>query len=104
MPARVQREHGVQLGLLEQAELDQQGAELAVVLRLALERGVEPCARDQAGARQELAKAVIGWVSGLFRQAAAMIVERLRSRQELCRTPGVNYVFRLKGVKRVPRS
>ena len=48
--ARLQGEHRIELGLFDQAELDQQRAELAVVRGLPGERGVEARARQQAGA------------------------------------------------------
>jgi len=62
--ARLQGEHRVELGLLDQRELDQQRAELAVVLRLPLEGGVESRPRHEAGASEELAKPEVGRISG----------------------------------------
>jgi hypothetical protein len=69
--AGLQREHRVELGLLDQAELDQQRAELAVVLGLVLKRGVEARARHQPRSGQELAKAEVGGRFGSFGQGAA---------------------------------
>ena len=67
--ARLQRQHGVELGLVQHAELDQQRAELAVVLRLPQEHRVQARARQQACAGEELPKAEIGDGYGAFSQA-----------------------------------
>jgi hypothetical protein len=66
---RLQRKHRVELGFLDQAELDQQRAELAVVLHLPRQGGVEPRARQESRAGQKLSQAVIGRCFGSFRQA-----------------------------------
>jgi hypothetical protein len=66
--ARLQREHRVELGLRDQAHVDEQRAELAALLRLHGERRIEAHEREQARARQELAEAEIS--GGLVCQAA----------------------------------
>jgi hypothetical protein len=57
--ARLQGEHGIELGFVDQAELDQQRAELAVVGGLPGERVIEARPRHQPGARQQLAEAQV---------------------------------------------
>jgi hypothetical protein len=85
--AGLQGEDGVELGLVDQLQLDQQRAELAVVRGLPGERGVEPRAGHQAGTGEQLAEAQIrrSFVVA-FRQSAAMIVARARAGEELCPT------------------
>ena len=85
--ARLQGQHRVELGLVDQAELDQQRAELAVVLDLALERGVER-ARARAGPPGRGARRGGSRRLALdsFCQSAAMMGAARGAVEELCRT------------------
>jgi len=67
--ARLQGEHAVKLGLVDQPELEEQRAQLAVVRHLAREHGVEPRARHQPGPGEQLAEAQVSFRFGSFRQA-----------------------------------